>query len=150
MRRDIATRFKPGQGGPPATRWQPGQSGNPAGKPRRRVLFEQAFYDALIGEGSAEEAAKLLWTCARAKEPWAVQTLLQRLAPQDVRLKVTLNEGSTSGQYDLTRLTDSELEQFIQLASRARGASETELEAANTIDAVAELPAGGEGETQVP
>jgi hypothetical protein len=77
--------FKPGN----PHRWQPGQSGNPSGIPRNRLKFEQAFYAALLGQGSAEEAAALLWEPARAHEPWAVQALLQRLVPQTQQIKLT-------------------------------------------------------------
>jgi hypothetical protein len=146
--RDTAGRFLPGHPVGADTRWRH-ISGNPAGVPRARKAFETAFYAALLGEGTPEEAATLLWKAARDHEPWAIQALLQRLAPQEARLKVT-HEGTSHGQYDLSKLSDSELEQFIQLAARARGAGENELEAGCTIDAVAELPAGGEGETQVP
>jgi hypothetical protein len=60
-------RFKPGRSGNPKAqfqpgnphRWQPGQSGNPAGIARRRAEFEEKFYDALLGQGDAEEAASL-------------------------------------------------------------------------------------------
>jgi hypothetical protein len=48
----------------------PGQSGNPAGKSKGRARFEEAFNDALITQGSAQEAAELLWQAARGKEPW--------------------------------------------------------------------------------
>jgi hypothetical protein len=66
-------------------------SASPGGKSRGRRAFEEAFYDALTAEGSAEEAAKLLWECARSKEPWAVQLLLQRLAPQDSKVKLEVS-----------------------------------------------------------
>ena len=79
------TRFKPGN----PHRWQSGQSGNPSGIVRSRLKFEEAFFTALIEQGAPLEAATLLWTCARAREPWAVQALLQRLAPDAQRIKVT-------------------------------------------------------------
>jgi hypothetical protein len=137
------TMFKPGN----PYRWRPGESGNPVGMPRTRVEFERRFYEALIGEGSPEEAAELLWNCARRSEPWAIQYLLGRLAPQDMRLKITHEGGTSDGQYDLTKLTDAELEQFIELAGRARAVGEDELRARGTVAA---LPAGGESETQIP
>ena len=73
--------FKHGQSGNPNTqfqagnrhRWQPGQSGNPTGVTRRRREFEERFHSALMEQGSAEEAARLLWGAARDHEPWAVQ-----------------------------------------------------------------------------
>src|SRR5215472_12076858 len=83
-------KFQPGQSGNPATqfkpgnphRWTSGVSGNPAGSSKYRTRFEEAFNEALITEGSPQEAAKLLWEAARAKEPWAIQALCQRFSPQ--------------------------------------------------------------------
>ena len=63
MKRD--TKFKPGVSGNETARWGPGQSGNPAGKSKGRARFEEAFNEALITQGSAEEAAQLLWQAAR-------------------------------------------------------------------------------------
>src|SRR5690242_16055017 len=91
------TKYKAGESGNPKTRfqpgnrfrWQPGQSGNPAGVARNRLLFEECFYSALTEQGTAEEAASLLWECAREREPWAVQALLQRLAPETKQFKLT-------------------------------------------------------------
>lgn len=120
------TKFKPGvsgcrekqfKSGNPH-RWPPGQSGNPAGIPRSRLKFEQAFYSALIGQGGPEEAASLLWECARAREPWAVQALLQRLAPQTQQIKLT-HEVENEQAIDYTRLTGDEIEQLERLLERA-------------------------------
>src|SRR5579862_4307161 len=69
------SRFKLGQSGNPQStfkagnkhRWQPGQSGNPAGIARSRLRFEECFYASLIEQGVAEEAASLLWECARQR-----------------------------------------------------------------------------------
>jgi hypothetical protein len=47
------------QSGPAGT--GPGRSGNPAGKSKGRARFEEAFNEALITQGSSEEAAQLLW-----------------------------------------------------------------------------------------
>src|SRR5438128_5465669 len=90
-------KFEPGQSGNPKTtfkagnkyRWQPGQSGNPAGIARSRLRFEERFYASLIEQGAAEEAASLLWGSARKREPWAVQALLQRLAPETKQIRLT-------------------------------------------------------------
>lgn len=120
------TKFKPGISGCPEKqfkpgnphRWQPGQSGNPAGIPRSRLKFEQAFYDALIGQGVPEEAASILWECARAREPWAVQALLQRLAPQMQQIKLT-HEVENEQTMDYSRLTDGEIGQLEGLLKRA-------------------------------
>jgi hypothetical protein len=58
------TRFQPGVSGNESGKWKPGQ-GNPGGKSKRRTQFEELFNEALITEGSPEEAAKLLWESAR-------------------------------------------------------------------------------------
>ena len=64
-------RWQPGQSGNPAGiarsryRWQPGQSGNPAGIAGSRLRLEESFYACLIDQGAADEAASLLWECAR-------------------------------------------------------------------------------------
>jgi hypothetical protein len=119
-------KFKPGVSGCPEKqfktgnphRWQPGQSGNPAGIPASRLKFEQAFYGALLGQGVPEEAASLLWECARAREPWAVQALLQRLAPPTQQIKLT-HEVESERAIDYKRLTDEEIEQLERLLERA-------------------------------
>jgi hypothetical protein len=100
---------------------QPGETRNPGGMSRARREFEQAFYRALICEGSATEAAKLLWECARAKEPWAIQLLLQRIAPQDSKIKLEVSRDDDG--FDPTRLTDEQLDQFIKLAELAQSAA---------------------------
>jgi len=138
------TTFKPRRSGNPETkfkpgnphRWQPGQSGNPSGTSRSRVQFEEAFYTALIDQGAPLEAASLLWECARAREPWAVQALLQRLAPQTQQIKLT-HEVEDGNAIDYTRLADGEIEQLERLLERAttpvatleNGESQTQLEA---------------------
>ena len=132
--RDTAGRFLPGHPVGTNTRWR-NVSGNLAGNSHSRRAFEQAFYQALMGEGSPDEAAKLLWDCARNKEPWALQNLLGRIAPQEARLRIT-PEANTNGTYDLSRLTDTELDLFISLAARAA-------EGAN--NATPRLIEGGEG-----
>ena len=116
-RRNVQQTFKPGN----PHRWPPGVSGSPGGKSRGRRQFEEAFYDALMGEGTAEEAAKLLWECARSKEPWAVQLLLQRIAPQDSKLKLEVSRGEDDDGFDPRRLSDSELEQLTRLLKLASG-----------------------------
>ena len=119
-------RFKPGQSGNPKTtfkagngyRWQAGQSGNPARVARSRLEFEERFYASLIGQGAAEEAASLLWDCAREREPWAVQALLQRLAPETKQIK--LNHGlEDEPTIDYSRLNDDEIDQHQKLIERA-------------------------------
>lgn len=141
--RDTAGRFLPGHDVGINTRWRD-VSGNPPGNTAARRRFEQAFYAALLGEGSPEEAAQLLWSAARAREPWAIQALLGRVAPRESRVTITTQE-ETDGTYDLRKLNDQELEQFIQLASRARGAAQSELAVRGAGNPVAQLPAGGEG-----
>jgi len=82
------TKFKPGVSGNETTKWGPGQSGNPIGKSKGRARFEEAFNEALITQGSAEEAAQLLWQAARGKEPWAIQEVCRRFAPQTQSLQL--------------------------------------------------------------
>jgi len=121
------TKFKPGQSGNPKEkfkagnqyRWQPGQSGNPAGIARSRLQFEEAFYASLIEQGAADEAASLLWECARQREPWAIQALLQRLAPETKQIKLTRGVDDEP-TIDYTRLRDEELDQLERLLERAR------------------------------
>src|ERR1017187_7509956 len=121
------SRFKLGQSGNPQStfkagnryRWQPGQSGNPAGIARSRLRFEECFYASLIEQGAAEEAAPLLWGCARKREPWAVQALLQRLAPETKQIKLT-HGVDDEPTVDYTRLTDEELDHLERLLERAK------------------------------
>ena len=72
----------------------------------------------MLEQGGAEEAADLLWECARKREPWALQALLQRLAPQTQRLKLT-HQVQNEPAIDYTRLEDAEIEQMERLLLRA-------------------------------
>src|SRR5258708_31818758 len=104
--------FQPGSSGNPGTSFQPGNprrwvsgvSGNPSGKSKGRSRFEEAFNEALITEGSPEEAAKLLWDAARNREPWAIQAICQRIAPQTQSLRL-LHEVNDDG-IDYEKFTD--------------------------------------------
>jgi hypothetical protein len=96
-------------------KYRPGESGNPSGQPRSRIEFERAFYDALISNGSPEEAAGLLWEAARDHQPWAVLGLLQRLAPETQRLQVGVD--STDG-LDFSRLTEEEFAYVSRIIER--------------------------------
>src|SRR5437899_1187589 len=100
-------------------KFQPGQSGNPAGIPRTRLEFERAFNEALITHGSPEEAAQLLWKAARAGEPWAIQNLCQRFAPQAQSLRLEVARESND-EYDLTRLSDEQFRQVGEILELAR------------------------------
>ncbi len=119
------TKFRTGQSGNPATtfqhgnkhRWTAGVSGNPAGKSRYRVQFDEAFNQALITQGSPEEAAQLLWEAARAKEPWAIQNLCQRFAPQTQNLRLT--HEVNHDEFDYSRLSDQQLAQLEALLDQA-------------------------------
>jgi hypothetical protein len=119
--RDATGRFLPSHPIGINTRWR-NVSGNPAGSPRARRQFEEAFYTALIGEGTAEEAAKLLWSAARDKQPWAIQTLLQRLPPQTQSLKLVHEKGDDHG-IDYTKLTDEQLRQLESILESATSAA---------------------------
>ena len=118
-------RFEPGQSGNPDTtfkpgnqhRWVKGVSGNPGGKSRHRAQFEEAFNEALITEGSPEEAAKLLWEAARAKEPWAIQSICQRFAPRQQSLRL-VHEVNNDG-IDYSKLNDQQLEQLDAILEQA-------------------------------
>jgi hypothetical protein len=125
------TRFKPGRSGSPANqfqagnrfRWQPGQSGNPAGVARSRLEFEERFYASLMEQGSADEAAALLWKSARKREPWAVQALLQRLAPETKQIKLTHGPDDAT-DVDYEQLSEDELRELQRLHEKAAVRSE--------------------------
>src|SRR5215471_12348604 len=104
------TRFKPGVSGNETAKWKPGQSGNPRGKSKRRLQFEELFNEALLNFGGPEEAAKLLWEAARGKEPWAIQELCRRFAPQTQSLH--LIHEVENDELDYTKLTDDQLQQL--------------------------------------
>jgi len=120
------SKYKPGQSGNSPTqfkagnthRWPPGQSGNPAGIAQSRLQFEESFYAALLGRGTAEEVASLLWESARKREPWAIQAVLQRLAPESKQINVThgVQNGTT---IDPTKLTDEQLDEVQRIIEGA-------------------------------
>jgi hypothetical protein len=111
------TRFRPGVSGNEVAKWKPGQSGNPAGKSKRRALFEDAFNEALITQGSPAEAAQLLWEAARGKEPWAIQELCRRFAPQTQSLQLLHEEDDD--KLDYTKLTNEQLQQLDSILEQA-------------------------------
>jgi hypothetical protein len=115
MKRD--TRFKPGISGNEAAKWLPGKSGNPAGKSKRRIQFEDAFTEALIAHGGPDEAAQLLWEAARNKEPWAIQDLCRRFAPETQSLRLVYQR--EEGQLDYDKLTDEQLDQLDIILQQA-------------------------------
>lgn len=115
------SRFKPGRSGNEAAKWKPGQSGNPIGKSKRRTQFEEAFADALITDGSPEEAAHLLWEAARSKEPWAIQEVCRRFSPQPQSLH--LIHEVDNDELDYTRLTDDQIQQLDAILERAQPSS---------------------------
>jgi hypothetical protein len=119
------TRFKLGVSGNQTAKWKPGQSGNPAGTSKRRVQFEEAFNEALISQGSPEEAAGLLWEAARGKEPWAIQELCRRFAPPTQSLQL-LHEVHDD-KIDYSRFTDEQLQQLDAIFDKA-GAQPLSLE----------------------
>jgi hypothetical protein len=111
------TQLKPGH----KYRYPPGVSGNPAGTSKARAEFERLFYAALMGQGKPDEAARLLWAAARKKEPWAVQLLLQKIAPDSSKLKLEVTRGQD--EIDFTKLNDAEIEQLERILERARPAA---------------------------
>jgi len=91
-------------------KWRPGQSGNPSGKSKLRLQFEENFNQALVTQGSPEEAAQLLWEAARQREAWAIQELCRRFAPEAHSLRV-VHEGDQS-EIDYSKLTDEQIRQL--------------------------------------
>jgi hypothetical protein len=108
MKRD--TRFQPGVSGNQAAKWKPGQSGNPAGKSRLRLRFEETFNEALLTQGGPEEAARLLWEAARKREPWAIQELCRRFAPEAASLHLV--HEVHDHEIDYHKLSDEQLQQL--------------------------------------
>jgi hypothetical protein len=115
MKRD--TRFRPGLSGNEAAKWRRGYSGNPAGKSKLRTRFEEAFNEALITEGSPQEAAKLLWEAARNKEPWALQEVCRRFAPETQSLRM-IHEVEDE-PIDYRKLTDEQIQQLESILEQA-------------------------------
>jgi hypothetical protein len=64
----------------------------------------------LIAEGSAQEAARLLWQAARSKEAWAIQELCRRFSPQTQSLH--LIHEVDNDKFDYTKLSDDQLRQL--------------------------------------
>src|ERR1039457_6555373 len=108
MKRD--TKFKPGVSGNEPAKWGPGQSVNPADKSTARARFHEPFNEALITQGSAEEAAQLLWQAARGKEPWAIQEVCRRFSPQTQSLH--LIQEVNDDKFDYSKFTDAQLQQL--------------------------------------
>jgi hypothetical protein len=81
------------------------------------VQFEEAFNEALLSEGGPEEAARLLWEAARSKEPWAIQELTRRFAPQTQSLH--LIHEVDDDQFDYSRFTDDQLRQLDAILGQA-------------------------------
>ena len=111
------TKFKPGKSGNETAKWKPGHSGNPAGKSKRRMQFEDAFNEALLSQGGPEEAAMLLWEAARSKEPWAIQELCRRFAPQTQSLHII--QDIEEDKLDYSKLTDNQIQQLDAIFEQA-------------------------------
>jgi hypothetical protein len=111
------TRFRHGVSGNETTKWKPGQSGNPAGKSKRRQQFEEQFNQALITQGSPEEAAQLLWEAARKREPWAIQELWRRFAPE-AHSPRSEPEIESDG-IDYTKFNDEQLRKIATIIAEA-------------------------------
>jgi hypothetical protein len=112
-----STRFKPGVSGNEAAKWKPGQSGNPAGKSKARLQFEEAFNQALVTQGSPDEAAQLLWEAARRREAWAIQELCRRFSPETHSLQVISEDPN---ELDYSKFTDEQLEQLHSIVAGAQ------------------------------
>ena len=111
------TRFTPGVSGNEVSKWKPGQSGNPAGKSKLRLQFEDNFNQALITQGSPEEAAQLLWEAARKREAWAIQELCRRFAPEAQSLRLVHEVDPNA--IDYTKLTDDQIRQLEAILGAA-------------------------------
>ena len=109
------TQFKPGN----RFRFQPGQSGNPVGVSKLQQAFGNLLADCLAGKGTPDELAELVWKAARDREPWAIQLLFSRLAPEIKALRLVHSTEDKDGQFDFTRLSDAELGQMEGLLERA-------------------------------
>jgi len=81
------------------------------------MQFEEAFNAALLSQGGPEEAAKLLWEAARSKEPWTIQELCRRFAPQTQSLHL-IHEVEDE-KFDYTKLTDDQLQQLDAILEQA-------------------------------
>ena len=81
------------------------------------MQFEEAFNEALLSEGGPEEAARLLWESARSKEPWAIQELTRRFAPQTQSLH--LIHEVDNDKFDYSRFTDDQLRQLDAILGQA-------------------------------
>ena len=104
------TKFKPGVSGNETAKWKPGKSGNPAGKSKLRLRFEETFNEALITQGGPEEAAQLLWEAARKREPWAIQELCRRFAPESPSLHLV--HEVPDNELDYSKLSDEQIRQL--------------------------------------
>ena len=99
-------------------RSKPGQSGNPSGKSKLRLEFEDSFNDALITQGSPEGAAQLLWEAAREREPWAIQELCRRFAPEQHSIRLV--HEVDDDEIDYTKFTDQQIQELEVLLGRAK------------------------------
>ena len=114
-----STQFKSGVSGNQAAKWKPGQSGNPAGKSKLRLRFEESFNEALITQGGPAEAAELLWASARAREPWAIQELCRRFAPESPSLRLV--HEVDNNEFDYSKLTDEQIRQLETILAPGDG-----------------------------
>jgi hypothetical protein len=64
----------------------------------------------LITQGGPEEAAQLLWASARAKEPWAIQELCRRFAPESPSRRLVHEVDSDAVDY--SKFTDDQIRQL--------------------------------------
>ena len=64
----------------------------------------------MITQGGPEEAAQLLWGAARSKEPWAIQELCRRFAPESPSLRLV--HEVDSDEIDYSKFTDEQIRQL--------------------------------------
>lgn len=145
-RNPITTRFT--EGNTFGKRWQPGESGNPRGISALQREWRLTYANALITIGArdtgslaeaATNVAKIVWAAALKHEAWAVRELVEAIGgARALQIKMELTRGQDEPDYDLSKLTDAELDLFIELAARARAIG-------GVSNAAARLIEGGEG-----
>ena len=115
-------REKIGKGNPPKfSQFKPGQSGNPGGRPKGRSITAQI--NKLIergykGKDVAEMLAKRALDLALAGDITFWREFVER---HEGKIRDTLDMNvNVEPQYDWSRLSQTELKQFVELSRKAR------------------------------
>ena len=77
---DRQASSRSGTAPPKNTRWKPGQSGNPAGRPSRKLAFQEAFFGAV--DASKEQIIARILEILDKGDTKAMQLVLERLVPR--------------------------------------------------------------------